>query len=51
MKDITLDDVKNKTPALEELLLEIVKKAGAKRAVLFDGSIINLVKSSENEDK
>lgn len=44
---LTLADVKEKTPCLEQFLLEIAKGQGAKKAVLFDGSVVNLVKSDD----
>lgn len=46
-QDLSLLDVEKKTPALEKLLLELAKEAGAEEAVLFDGSVINLVNSEE----
>jgi hypothetical protein len=46
-QDLTLLDVENKTPALEQLLLKLAKEAGAEQAVLFDGSVINLVNSGD----
>jgi hypothetical protein len=41
-------DVKNKTPALEQFLLEIARETGAEEAVLFDGTVINLVNGDAN---
>lgn len=36
---LTLNDVKEKTPELEQFLLEIAKAAGAEKAIMFDGTI------------
>lgn len=45
---INEDDVKNKTPALEQLLIALAREAGAEKAILFDGSTINLVNSADD---
>lgn len=45
---ITLNDLQNKTPALEQLLLEAAREAGAEKAILFDGTTINLVNEESN---
>jgi len=42
---INFDDVKNKTPALEDLLMQIAKELGAEEAEMFDGSVRNLAGS------
>lgn len=46
---ITAEDVKKKTPALEQLLIEAAKELGLKEAVLFDGTVINLVNKDQGE--
>jgi hypothetical protein len=45
--DIGFDDVQKQTPALEDFLVEIAREAGATEAVLFDGTVINLVNSKD----
>lgn len=44
---IDLKDINEKTPELEQFLLDIAREAGAKRAVMFDGSI-KLLNQDEN---
>jgi len=44
---ITEEDIKKKTPALEQFLVDIAREVGAKEAVLFDGTVINLVNKEE----
>lgn len=48
---ITFKDVENETPALEQFLLEIARESGAKKAIMFDGSIVNLINSEEESSK
>lgn len=44
---IDLADINEKTPELEQWLLDIAREAGAKSAVMFDGSI-KLLNTDEN---
>lgn len=40
---IDFKDVQEKTPELEQFLLEIAKAAGATEAVMFNGELIKLI--------
>ncbi len=44
---IDIKDIENKTPNLEQWLLDIAKELGAEKAEMFDGSIKSL--NSEDE--
>lgn len=46
-KIINLKDINEKTPELEQFLLDIAREAGAKSAIMFDGSI-KLLNQDEN---
>lgn len=43
---ITFKDVKEKTPELEQFLIEVAKTTGAEEAILFDGTVISLASES-----
>lgn len=48
MIEITKEDMEKDTPTFEQFLLEAARAVGAKTAILFDGSEVNLEVNSSD---